>query len=227
MCPFPLTNYNTLTIIRRYAYPDQIMLTRFRFQILIGALIVSSWPALLYADQPEQGPQEQTSSSLLLVANKQMGDPRFRKAVLLVTRHGNAAPIGVIVNRPLDVTLDKLLPDFPAAKDFTLFYGGPVYPKQISYLVRGGEAVTGALTISGGISLAYDMPILGELLSGKRHYKDLRVMHGLASWAPGQLEKEIKKGGWYVMPLDEAVLFDHPPAQMWQELYIRATSIAL
>ena len=94
-----------------------------------------------------------------------MSDPRFHKAVLLVTRHGNTGPIGVIVNHPEDVTLDKMFPDYPAAKKLNLFYGGPAYPAQISYLVRGRESVAGALTISSNISLAYDMPILDELLN--------------------------------------------------------------
>ncbi len=182
---------------------------------------------MLHADQPEQMPQALASSSFLLVASQQMADPRFRKTVLVVTMHGNTGPIGVIVNRPEDIKLDKIFPDYPKANEFSLFYGGPAYPLQVSYLVRGGEAVEGALTVSSTIYLAYDMPTLAELLNGKRHYKDLRVMHGLASWAPGQLEHEIKLGGWYVIPLDEVVIFDRPPAEMWQELYNRATSIAL
>lgn len=203
------------------------MLTRSRLFLFLIALLVSNWPSLLHAGQPEQMPQEPESSSFLLVASKQMPDPRFRKTVLLITRHGNTGPIGVIVNRPQDITLDKIFPAYPAAKEFSLFYGGPAYPKQISYLVRGGDALEGALTISSNIYLAYDIPILGELLDGKRRYKDLRVMHGLASWAPWQLEYEIKHGDWYVLPLDAAAIFDHPPAEMWQELYSRANSIAL
>ena len=211
---------------------NQTMHTRLRVLVFLGALLVGSWPALLHADQPEQMPPEKipgepASSSFLLVASKQMPDPRFRKTVLVVTTHGKSGPIGVIVNRSEDIKLDKIFPDSPAAKELSLFYGGPAYPKQISYLVRGGEAVAGALTISGHIYLAYDMSILGELLNGKRLYKDLRVMHGLASWAHGQLEYEIKLGGWYVMPFDEAVIFDHPPADIWQELFNRANSIVL
>jgi putative transcriptional regulator len=205
----------------------QSMLTRFRFLLFFGVLLVGSWPAMLRADLLEQMPHELASSSFLLVASKQMADPRFRKTVLVVSSHGNTGHIGVIVNRPQDIKLDKIFPDYPKAKEFSLFYGGPVYPGQISYLIRGGEAVEGALTISSNIYLAYDMPALGELLNGKRRYKDLRVMYGLATWAPGQLEFEIKLGGWYVIPFDESVIFDHPPAAMWQELYNRANSIVL
>jgi putative AlgH/UPF0301 family transcriptional regulator len=81
--------------------------------------------------------------------------------------------------------------------------------------------------VSKGIYLAYDLPSLGEMLDGKRHYKDLRVMHGLASWASGQLEYEIKLGDWYVLPFDETVIFERPIADIWQELFNRANSIAL
>jgi len=198
------------------------MRTRFFLLLFLDTLLFSGWPAMLHADPLEQMPHAPDSPAILLVASQQMADPRFRKTVLLVTRHGNTGPIGVIVNRPENITLDKMFPEYPAAKKFSLFNGGPVYPGQVSYLVRGGDAVEKTLTISSNIYLAYDMPILGELLSGKRRHKDLRVMHGMASWAPGQLEFEINLGDWFAMPIDDAVIFDLPPAEMWQELNHRA-----
>jgi putative transcriptional regulator len=203
------------------------MITRFHFFLFFYPLLVGGWPALLHADQSEQIPQALASSSFLLVASPHMPDPRFRKTVLVVTRHGHTGPIGVIVNRPQNIKLGKIFPDYPAAREMRLFYGGPVFINQVSYLVRGGKTVTGALTISSNIYLAYDLPTLDELLSGKRSYKDLRVMYGLASWAPGQLEYEIQVGSWYVLPLDETIIFDLTPAEMWQELYNRANSIVL
>jgi len=198
------------------------MRSRLALVLVLVLLFVGSWPDVLRANQIEQVPPVPFSSSFLLVASRQMADPRFSDTVILVTMHGNTGPIGVIVNRPQDITLDKIFPAYPAAKEFSLFYGGPVYPKQISYLVRGADAVEGALAISGNIYLAYDASLLGELLNGKRNYTGLRVMHGLASWAPGQLEYEIIRGDWIVMPLDDAVIFDRPPAEMWRELQSHA-----
>jgi len=203
------------------------MFARFRLVVLLCAISTGFWSGLLQADQLEAAPPAAESSSFMLVASQQMPDPRFRKTVLVVTRHGNTGPIGVIVNRPQNVKLGKIFPSYPAAAEMKLFYGGPAYIKQLYYLVRGGESVTGALAVSSNIYLAYDLPTLDELLSGKRTYKDLRVMHGLASWAPGQLEYEIQIGSWYVLPLDEAVIFDRAPEQMWQELFNRANSIVL
>ncbi len=207
---------------------NQAMRTRFLqflFPVLfLGPLLFGGWSAMLYADPLGRMPHAPDPSAFLLVASQQMADPRFRNTVLLVTMHANTGPIGVIVNRPENITLVKMFPEYPAAREFSLFYGGPVYPGQVSYLVRGGDAVERTLMISGNCYLAYDLPILGELLGGTRRYKDLRVMHGMASWAPGQLESEINQGDWYVMPPDEATIFDHPVAEMWQELHRRANS---
>jgi len=201
------------------------MRTHLQSIILLGALLSGAWPGVLHAGQPEQGQQELAVPGFLLVASQQMMDSRFRRTVILVSRHGKTGHVGVIINRPQDITLDKILPEYPAARNFTLYEGGPVYPKQISFLVRGADAVKGTLAISGNIYLAYDLSLLGELLNGKRRYKDLRVVNGMASWAPGQLEHEIKLGDWYSIPLDDADIFDLPPAEMWQELYRRATRI--
>ena len=76
------------------------MISRFRILLFLCTVVVGSSPALLHADHTGQMPQKPTASSFLLVASKQMNDPRFRKTVIVVTSDGNIGPIGVIVNRP-------------------------------------------------------------------------------------------------------------------------------
>lgn len=198
------------------------MRTRFVLPLLLAIQFLGGWPAILHADPYVQAPQEAAASAFLLVASQQMPDPRFRKTVLLITKHGNTGPIGVILNRPQGITLDKIFPAYPASKELSLFDGGPAYPRQVSFLVRGADVMERTLTISRNVYLGFDLSQLGEMLSGKRRYTDLRVMHGVASWAPGQLEYEIQLGSWVVMPLDEAVIFDRPPDEIWQELHDRA-----
>ena len=200
-----------------------------RFLVILGILFSGGWTLTVVAFPLDKMPPERLEpapsiSSFLLVASPQMPDPRFQKTVILVTKHGNSGPIGVIVNRPENITLDTLFPAFNRAKFFRLFAGGPVLPRQISYLVRGGETVAGTIAISSNLYLAYDLSKLGELLDGKLKYTDLRVVHGLASWAPGQLEDEIRFGGWFVMPLDDTVIFGVPPEKMWDEMNNRRES---
>ncbi|MGC2165595.1 MAG: YqgE/AlgH family protein [Gallionella sp.] len=162
-------------------------------------------------------------TAFLLVSSQQMADPRFQQTVLVVTRHGNTGPVGIIINRPEKVMLDEVFPSHPTAKNIAVLNGGPVYPAQFSYLVRGAEPTSNTLKISGETCLGYDTKILEEMLDGKRSYKDLRVAHGMATWAPGQLEYEIKLGDWTAIPIDDALIFDRPTSELWLELNQRVT----
>lgn len=162
-------------------------------------------------------------TAFLLVSSQQMADPRFRQTVLVVTRHGKMGPVGIVINRPEDVMLDEVFPKYPAAKNTKVLNGGPVYPGQLSYLVRGGEAEKSTLKLSDNSYLGYDTKVLEEMLEGKRPYRNLLVAHGMASWAPGQLEHEISVGDWTSLPIDDALIFDRPSDTLWEELNRRAT----
>jgi putative transcriptional regulator len=48
------------------------------------------------------------------------------------------------------------------------------------------------------------------------------VYAGYAGWGPGQLQAEIERGGWHVLPADAATVFDKNPAEIWPELIKRA-----
>jgi putative transcriptional regulator len=50
------------------------------------------------------------------------------------------------------------------------------------------------------------------------------VYAGYAGWAPGQLQAEIERGGWHVLPADAATVFDKNPANIWPELIKRAAT---
>ena len=208
------------------------MCNRFRFLLFSCAMLLGGWPTMLLAYvpvqplQPLQPLQSSSTSSFLLIASRKMKDPRFREAVILVTRHGHNGPIGIIVNHPQDATLDKIFPAYPLSRGFRLFTGGPVNPKQVSYLFRGGEALAGTINVSEHIYLAYSMPLLGELLGGARAHTGLRVVSGFAAWAPGQLENEIAHGNWYILPIDSEAIFDRPVAEMWLELFRHATTVS-
>ena len=48
---------------------------------------------------------------------------------------------------------------------------------------------------------------------GPRH---LVFALGYAGWAPGQLESEIERGGWYVIDGDTSLVFGGDHAGKWQ-----------
>lgn len=174
--------------------------------------------------QPRPSLEPSSEPGFLLVAAKKLADPWFRESVVLVTRMGNGGPFGVIVNHPGRLTVDQVFPSHAAAKDFNLFTGGPVNQKQISYIFRSKKEAKGALKLAVNIYLSYNMPMLGELLSGTLQHTGLRIMNGIAGWAPGQLENEIARGDWYVLPVDDKIIFDCPAAEIWPTLLRKATA---
>jgi len=175
------------------------------------------------ADEPAPAPAP--SRSVLLVANQDMADPRFRQTVVLVTRHGRSrSTIGVIVNRPYEVTLDQVFEDAPGSKAHRLHYGGPVAQGQIVFLLRGDAAPKAAITLADKLYISSDGHSLRRILQQPPAADRLRVFDGFASWAPGQLEHEVERGDWYLLPVDVDLLFSEPADALWPTLLRRATA---
>lgn len=189
--------------------------------LLLSLLLL---PAAMAVEAPRPAALPPTPA-ILLVASRQLTHPGFRETVVLVTRHGRGGPIGIIVNRPLKVSLRELFPSLPASETRPLHEGGPLERGQISYLFRSTEALPGTLVVSEQTYIGRSVPLLSELLRGSRPQHGLRVIAGYAGWAPGQLESEIARGDWLVLPVDGKAIFDRPVAAIWQELHQRATQM--
>ena len=174
---------------------------------------------------------EQTSGSRLLdhaelqqgvflVAKRHISDPRFRRTVILVTTHDHWGSIGLVVNRPSDVGLAKLLPEWSKLLDSEnyVYYGGPVEADLMRFLVRSPNPLDGAAHLLDDIYMVTHKGILASLLEDKKLRQGIRAYIGYAGWALGQLEHEINRGDWYVIKADSRSLFDNDPAILWREL---------
>lgn len=178
--------------------------------------------AATFAAAPVQA--QISGHSIFLVASTEMPDPRFARTVLLVTRHGRSPPVGVIINRQLDATLGSVFPNLPKAEaDRHLFLGGPVAQTSLAFLFRSPAGAADAIAVAKDVHLGRSGATLSELLRGNRTHSGLRVFVGHAGWADGQLEYEIKRGSWHVLPVDQNMLFDKDVDLIWPELIRRAT----
>lgn len=196
-------------------------------RLLRSLFVLLSWlgvAALLLALAPLPARAQISGNSIFLVASTQMSDPRFARSVLLVTRHGRSPPVGVIINHRLEATLGSVFPKLPkdeAARP--LFFGGPVAPTSLSFLFRSSAGSDDAILVSKDVHLGRSGATLADLLRGNRPHSGLRVFVGYAGWADGQLEHEIRRGSWHVLPVDQAMLFDKEVDLIWPELIRRAT----
>lgn len=164
-----------------------------------------------------------SGKSILLVASTKMKDPRFERTVVVVTRHGRSGPLGVIINRPLETPLGTLFPKLPDDEARRpLFFGGPVATNMLVFLYRNNSGSDDSIMLGNNVYLGRSGVTLGDFLRGKRQHNGLRVFVGYAGWANEQLESEIRRGDWHVMPIDQDLLFDKEVEQIWPELIRRA-----
>lgn len=163
--------------------------------------------------------------SIFLVAKKEILDPNFRETVVLV-RPITGGAIGVIINRPTDISLGKLFPDDAVLKESNnnVYIGGPVYPRSLVFMFRSNEQPRWTLHMVDDIYLSLSINLLQELLSSPQPPGQLKVYAGHSGWGQGQLQNEIERGDWYVVPADAGLVFEMEPKKIWPELIKRATT---
>ena len=154
-------------------------------------------------------------TSHFLIAMPAMQDQNFARTLTFVCEHNERGALGIVVNRPIDVTLASLfrqveieLPD-PSLADQPVFYGGPVQLDHGFVLHRPVGAWKSTLPV-GDIGLTTSRDILEAMSKGQGPNQHL-VALGYAGWAPGQLEHEILANGWLTVQADLDVIFDVPP----------------
>lgn len=168
------------------------------------------------------GPQhDRPARGKLLVAAPGMRDPNFSHAVVLLVLHDpDEGAMGVVVNRPSDVTLAEVLPDLTHRRD-RLWQGGPVLPTSLLTLVRRPTDATDSEVVFGDVHMltsraAFERAVTSDLPAAR-----LRAFAGHAGWAPGQLETELARGDWSLMPATAEIVFAADPARVWPKLMQR------
>ena len=179
---------------------------------------------------PAPAQQEFSSSSVergvLLVASPSLGDPNFEQTVLLIIEHGTGGTVGLVLNRPTNVTLSEVLPDLPALKrtNHRLFAGGPVGRTQMALLFRLKEPYPDARRIIDEIYLGTPR-VLERIIAQPKQTESVRAFAGFAGWAPGQLDYEMLQGSWGVLPSDTFDIFDSDPATLWPDCISRLQTL--
>ena len=162
--------------------------------------------------------------AVVLVAKPNLVDPNFAGAVVLVTHAPSGDTLGVVLNRPTRLRLADVAPEFPRAADYAgrLYDGGPVLQRVIVALFHADEQPAAAFPVLADIFLSMHPDNIGALLRQPR--ARFRLFTGFSGWAPGQLESEIERDSWYLLPASEDLLFRDDTSSLWRELVDRAAS---
>jgi putative transcriptional regulator len=153
-----------------------------------------------------------------LIAMPNMADPHFSKTLTYICEHNEQGALGLVINRPIDMTLAALLDQvsIPVSSSecdlIPVHFGGPVQTDR-GFVLHGPLGNwQSTLSISSEIGLTTSKDILQAVARGEgpRH---MLVTLGYAGWAPGQLEQELAQNAWLTVAARDDVMFDLPPAQ--------------
>lgn len=154
----------------------------------------------------------------LLIAMPGLSDPNFLQTVILLCNYGTEGALGVVLNRPTEITVSALIHDFPFVGLDRIYEGGPVARNGVLVLCRGeGHGEEGNHIIED-IFLAKDIESLKNI---NTPYSDVRCYLGYAGWVSGQLEAEIKAGAWRAVSADRTLIFDVEPFLLWPQMIRR------
>ena len=146
----------------------------------------------------------------LLLASPALDDPNFRRTVVLIGVHSEEGAMGVVLNRPSEVTVGEAVPQLEqaVAEQEPVYVGGPVQPTSIVFLAEFLDPSPAGLLVLGRIGFPAPDADIDELTDATARG---RVFAGYAGWGEGQLDAEVDHGDWIAQTaLPEDVFTDVP-----------------
>jgi putative transcriptional regulator len=150
-----------------------------------------------------------------LIAMPGMADPHFSKTLTYICEHSEKGAIGLVINKPIDITVGHLFEQVKidladeAFRDDAVHFGGPVKVECGFVLHQPLGDWNSTLKIDDDIGMTTSKDILEAIAKGEGPSRVL-VTLGYAGWSPGQLEDEIKRNGWLTVEADAKLIFDLP-----------------
>lgn len=175
---------------------------------------------------PAIGVAKGLDSGYFLVATEEMQGPVFQHAVVLLVFADETGALGLIINRPTPHTLGEAVPGLPGmeGEDPVIFDGGPVDPVALHVLFRSDDPPGESQHLFEDVYYSRSEALILGMVQAGVPSSAMRLFAGYAGWAPGQLEMELKRGGWRLVEADPQALFDDRPEAIWRRLSPGAAS---
>ncbi|MEW6314420.1 MAG: YqgE/AlgH family protein [Pseudomonadota bacterium] len=154
----------------------------------------------------------------LLIAMPNMVDPHFSKAVVYVCEHNEQGALGLVINRPIDLTLQTLFEQIgislneSAPRNAPVHFGGPVQVDRGFVLHQPVGHWQSTLSVQQQLGLTTSKDILQAVSEGRGPQRML-VTLGYTGWSPGQLEQEMAQNAWLSVAAQPDIMFDLPPEE--------------
>lgn len=152
----------------------------------------------------------------LLVAEPAiLNDSSFNRTIILVTEHTSNSVVGFILNRPLNYTVNDLLPDINC--HFPVYQGGPVEQDNLYFVHKIPQLLSDSIEVANGIFWGGNFEALKDLLNNEAlKTSEIRFFLGYSGWKKNQLEEEMNQNSWFVEENDFENIFSMENEDLWK-----------
>jgi putative transcriptional regulator len=134
---------------------------------------------------------------LLIAEPTIIGDSSFNRSIILLADHSDEGSIGFILNKPLEYTINDLVPEIEVP--FKVYNGGPVEQDNLYFIHKVPELIPNSIEISLGIFWGGDFNKVADLIAENQITEtDIRFFLGYSGWEVSQLENELKSNSWLI-----------------------------
>ncbi|MBS0352143.1 MAG: YqgE/AlgH family protein [Proteobacteria bacterium] len=146
-----------------------------------------------------------------LVALPSLEDPNFSKAVVYIYEHNEEGALGLIINKPLSMQLNDVLKHLnintqsEQVGSQIVMMGGPVGQEHGFVLYEESAEIYLSSSKETLVAIAEE--------KGPNQYL---VTLGYSGWQAGQIEEELQRNDWLIVPSDNKILFNTPIDQRWE-----------
>ena len=152
---------------------------------------------------------------LLIAEPSILTDSSFNRAIILITEHTNLNSVGFILNRPLEYTINDLLPEINS--NFSIYQGGPVEQDNLYFVHKVPDLIPESIEVDNGIYWGGNFESLKFLLNNNTLKKDdIRFFLGYSGWGKQQLDKELNSSSWFISENDINDIFSKKDETLWK-----------
>jgi putative transcriptional regulator len=159
----------------------------------------------------------------LLVSSRDLSDPNFAESVVLLIQYDQQGTVGLMINRRTRAPVSRMFQNLDTGKHGAdpIYVGGPVEMTAALGLFRSRKRPDEGTALLSEVYLVSSKPLLEKTLTATAGPSDLRLYLGYCGWAGGQLENEVRQGGWWIFEANAGVVFDPDPGSVWSRLIAR------
>jgi len=132
--------------------------------------------------------------------------------VIYVCEHSERGALGLVINRPTDLTVASLLEKVdlestdPGVSRIPVHYGGPVQTDRGFVLHKPALDYSSSIHLTDQLALTTSRDVLQAIAQGDGPQQML-VTLGYAGWGAGQLEQEMAQNAWLSVLAEDDIIF--------------------